>query len=225
MDELVLNLSSATTFVSSSNLASDVKQAIDFLQLYFDREEGCTREQTEKEIAGRKKRSSQAVEWNSKDRNALLGARTVLEDAFRDPEWRLIANSVTALMHVQGMDDGLINVFGGLRAELNSFTSKRTVAPLGSLVRLRKVTQELRLQQTPTWSSIVEDGVDELLEEVITLEQKYLSGVSDLSEAGPKPKKKKGQPVYLPFPTHSSLPQIQLGRTSSSKLNYIVDRG
>lgn len=153
---------------------------------------------------------------------------SVMQEALDDPEWASVNSSVSVNLDVQGLDNELVGAFGGLATDYNA--RGRTLVPLDDLVTLRVDLKELRKHDVGSWKDD-----EDLREELITFEakRKREAAIPPKSKAivdtEPKPnkpikkKRKKGElEVLLPIPADSIFRQIQLGSSTSAKLNWVV---
>lgn len=168
--------------------------------------------------------SEKCLKWSEEDRQGLRKAMSVMQEALDDPEWSSVNGSVSVNLDVHGLDSELINAFGGLAAGDNA--RGRTLVPLDDLVTLRVDLKELRKSSVGSWKDD-----EDLREELITFEAKRKREASiptkskAIVDSGPKPakKRKNGElEVLLPIPADSLFRRIQLGSSTSAKLNWVV---
>ncbi|ORY92708.1 SNF2 family N-terminal domain-domain-containing protein [Leucosporidium creatinivorum] len=169
--------------------------------------------------------SEKSLKWSDEDRQGLRKAMSVMQEALDDPEWASVNGSVSVNLDVRGLDDELIGVFGGLSASKNA--RGRTLVPLDDLVTLRVDLKELRKPDIGVWKDD-----DDLREELITFEARRKreaaippknKAIVDTETKPVKKKRKKGElEVLLPLPADSLFHQIQLGSSTSAKLNWVV---
>ncbi|GAA5963090.1 hypothetical protein JCM3765_001766 [Sporobolomyces pararoseus] len=170
--------------------------------------------------------SEKASKWSEDDRVGLKKAIKVMKEALNDQEWKTVVNEVAVAIEVQGLDDEIIRAFGGLTATQNPL--QRSLISLHQLVRLRQDLKELRYADTAEWKDD-----EELIEEVITFEarrKRYEVEIASRKskdeeiESVFKKRSKKDTTPLVPLPSDSIFRNVQLIRTSSAKMNYLIDQ-
>ncbi|GJN89115.1 hypothetical protein Rhopal_002089-T1 [Rhodotorula paludigena] len=203
LDTLCSNLATATTFFGSTEFASQVFEA----RVYAERSMTTKR----------------SVDWSVEDFDTQRKVMQVLQEALDDREVTLTAGTPAVAFEVRGLDDELVRTFLGLKAANNPLG--RTLVSQNELVRLRVDLKELQHADVKGW-----DDDEELIEELITFEDKRKridarpkNYVADPDEEPLfKKRGKKDKTPIVPLPDDSVFRQVQLVRTTSSKINYIV---
>ncbi|GAA6012949.1 hypothetical protein JCM10207_008392 [Rhodosporidiobolus poonsookiae] len=209
LSTLVDNLSTASTFFGSEELLGQL----------FD-----ARNYAEKRLNG-----ESSLKWTEGERKGLRTALTVMQEALDDRETRLTSGAPAVAFEVEGFPDDLLAPFLGLSAKKNALG--RTLVTQPQLVRLRMNLKELRREDVKEW-----DDDEELIEEMITFEdkRKRLDAEPKLPK-GQKPEPSDEPPLFkkrgksdttplVPLPKDSVFSNIRLVRTTSAKINYIVDQ-
>lgn len=203
---IVSNLNQSSTFFSSERMQNDLRATLDNALSYVKSIEGDNANAIW---------SRGALTWIQKDRDALLEAVLMLQEAFRHSEWIQVVSSISPQIQVSSISKPLTQLYSGLDKEKN--TTNRTLWSLGSVVALRSTVKYLLQEKT---NSI--DG-EELEEEIITFETKKKWNLDNkVVEKIPR-KKRKASAEYLP--SDSTLLNVTLGATTSSKINYIINKG
>lgn len=203
LDTLCSNLATATTFFGSTEFASQVFEA----RVYAERSMTTKR----------------SVDWSVEDFDTQRKVMQVLQEVLDDREVTLTAGTPAVAFEVRGLDDELVRTFLGLKAANNPLG--RTLVSQNELVRLRVDLKELQHADVKGW-----DDDEELIEELITFEDKRKridarpkNYVADPDEEPLfKKRGKKDKTPIVPLPDDSVFRQVQLVRTTSSKINYIV---
>ena len=206
LDELTDNLSAASSFFSSSDFQTRLADAI------RNSEETLNSEKSSK--------------WSEQDRQGLAKAISVMQEALRDSDWRAVVGSVGVNVEVHGLDEELIKLFGGVPKDKDT-----SLMPLQGLVTLRVNLKELQKPDVGAWKDD-----EDLREELITFEQKRQrlealpansKARAELEEEAKlkKKKRKKSDAALppLPLPSASIFHHIQLGTTTSAKVNYVIN--
>lgn len=157
--------------------------------------------------------SDKSVTWSDEDKEAQTKAIAVMQESLDDPEWRHVVNNIGVAIEVDNLDAGIVEAYGGLTAE-------RTILSVSSLVTLKRALKEVR---RPDVGAPTDD--EELVEELITYEQKRLREMNSTEEPTSPTKKGKRKlelEVLLPLPDNSALFDVTVGATTSAKLNYVL---
>lgn len=207
LNELCSNLASASTFFSSDSVGAQVRNSQEWAQQRLD--------------------SDKAAKWSEDDKRGQTKAIAVLKEASDDKEWNVVVNEFSVAVEVDGLDEDIVKAFGGLRATSNPL--KRSLVSLKQLVRLRQDLRELLHLDVKGWNDD-----EELVEELITFEarrKRYDVEVAsrkskDDDEIIPvfKKRSKKDTTPLAPLPIDSMFANVQLVRTSSAKINYLLDQ-
>ena len=158
--------------------------------------------------------------WSDEDRLAVHHGISIMQEALDDKEWWQVFEGIAVGMHVTEMDDELVNTFGGLRA-VNNSGGGRTLLPLGGLVTFRRDVAELRKPELAMWKDD-----EDLVEEVITFEKKRQFDSLQPHQPSQSPVKRKPKNAHaqlVPLPIDSSFRRIQIGASTSTKLNFVVE--
>lgn len=206
LNRLVNNLSQSSTFFASEQLQKDLRDSLEYVASFFKPTEGDDKSAI---------RSRRALTWSQKDRDALSEVVLILKEAFRHSEWLQVVASISPQIEVSSVSQPLTQLYSGLDEEKNA--SNRTLWPLGGVVALRSTVKYLLEEQT---SQI--DG-EEFEEEIITFEtQKKWNLDNKVVE---KISRKKRKATTNSLPSDSTLLNVNLGATTSVKVNYIVEKG
>lgn len=197
-DELATNLSASSFFFANNEIAGRLVDAIRF--------------------ANDSAKSSKAAAWSAADRAQLDKALSVVREALDDPDWNQLVMGQAVLVATDGIDPELMDEFGGLK-QRDTSEGVADLMPLGGLVTLRGTLHQLRRETAEGWPKWRDD--EELGEELITRQQQ-------MRREGWKPPrmatKKKGEVEQLKeLGDGSAFRNIKLGRTSSAKLNWVID--
>lgn len=203
LDTLCSNLATATTFFGSAEYYSHLVEA---------------RKYAEESLA-----TKRSADWSDDDRAKQRKVVEVFQEALDDPEVALTAATPAVAVEVAGLDDELVRTFVGLRASHNP--RGRTLVSQNELVRMRVDLKELQREDVKAW----EDD-EELVEELITFEDKRKRVDARPKNYEPDPDEqplfkkrgKKDATPLVPLPDDSVFCRVQLVRTTSSKINYIV---
>ncbi|GAA6012278.1 hypothetical protein JCM11491_007080 [Sporobolomyces phaffii] len=207
LKSLCSNLATASTFFASSEIGARLR-------------EGATWAQERLE-------SEKAAKWTEEDRQGLAKAIAVMKEAYDDREWNLVTGEVSVAIEVVGLDDEIIKAFGGLTAAKNPLN--RSLVSLHQLTRLRQDLKELRHADVKGWNDD-----EELVEELITFEarrKRYDVEIANRKSKDEeevvsvfKKRPKKDTTPLVPIPSDSMFRNVQLLRTSSAKINYLLDQ-
>ncbi|GAA5845521.1 hypothetical protein JCM5353_005679 [Sporobolomyces roseus] len=201
--EISTNLAASTTFYTSSDSQDFLRHGVDESKRHLNLDS--------------------SRRWSSEDRAGLRKVIRVVEEALRDVEVGLIAGELSVAIEVRGVEEKILETFGGLRAAVTQSESGGTRALLSTrqLVRLRRSVAELSREDVKDW-----DDHEDLIDELITAEKKRQHAEANASKkARVKPDTKKRFKVDSPkiaLPDNSSLLRIELVRTTSSKINHIL---
>ncbi|GAA6056120.1 hypothetical protein JCM3770_006004 [Rhodotorula araucariae] len=203
LDTLCSNMATATTFFGSFEFMPHLAEARKFAE----------------EALGTKRSAS----WTADEREKMHKVVEVFQEALDDPEVMLTADTPAVACEVTGLDEDLVRTFGGLKASRNPLG--RTVVSQNELVRMRVDLKELQRADVKGW-----DDDEELVEELITFEEKRkrIDARPKDFEVDPdeeplfKKRSKKDATPLVPLPDDSMFRRVQLVRTTSSKINYIV---
>jgi hypothetical protein len=203
---LCSNFATASTFFASDEIGWRLRQGAEWAEERLE--------------------SEKAARWSEEDRQGLVKAIEVMKEAYNDGEWNLIVGEVSIAIEVEGLDDELIKAFAGLTAAKNPL--KRSLLSAQQLIRLRQDLKELQHVDVKGWNDD-----EELVEELITFEARrkrydveIASRKSKDEEVVPvfKKRTKKDATSIVPLPVDSIFRNIQLVRTSSAKINYLLDQ-
>ncbi|GAA5911481.1 uncharacterized protein JCM6883_005773 [Sporobolomyces salmoneus] len=203
---LCSNLATASTFFASDEIGPRLRDAAVWAQERLE--------------------SKKATTWSEEDRRGLAKAIEVMKEAYTDLEWNLVVNEVSVAVEVQGLDDELVKAFNGLTSTKNPL--KRSLVSLHQLVRLRQDLKELQHVDVKGWNDD-----EELIEELITFESRRKRFDAEIANRKSKEEEvvsvfkkrpKKDLTPLAPLPSDSSLRNVQFIRTSSAKINYLLDQ-
>jgi len=203
LDVLCSNLATATTFFGSSEYYQHLVEA---------------RKYGEEALA-----TKRSADWSDDDRAKQRKVVDVFQEALDDPEVALTAGTPAVAMEVANLDDELVRTFIGLSGARNP--RGRALVSQNELVRLRVDLKELQREDVKAWADD-----EELVEELITFEdkRKRVDARPKNFEADPdeeplfKKRGKKDATPLVPLPDDSIFRRVQLVRTTSSKINFIV---
>lgn len=206
LKSLCSNLATASTFFASDEIGTRLREGA-----------GWALERLE---------SHKALKWTDEDKEGLRKVIKVMKEAYEDREWNLVVQDVSVAVEVEGLSDEIIKAFGGVTASRNPL--KRSLLSLSSLVRLRQDLKELRHTDVKGWND-----AEELEEELLTFEARRKR--FDIEIASRKSKEeevisvfkkrsKKDVTPLAPLPFDSIFGKTQLIRTSSGKINYLLDQ-
>ncbi|BGP47916.1 hypothetical protein JCM10450v2_003781 [Rhodotorula kratochvilovae] len=203
LDTLCNNIATATTFFGSFEFMPHLAEARKFAE----------------EALGTKRSTT----WTADERAKMRKVVEVFQEALDDPEVMLTAGTPAVACEVVGLDDELVRTFAGLKAARNP--RSRTLVSQNELVRMRVDLKELQRADVKAWGDD-----EELVEELITFEEKRrrIDARPKNYEADPdeeplfKRRGKKDTTPLVPLPADSMFRKVQLVRTTSSKINYIV---
>ncbi|KAL8283862.1 hypothetical protein RQP46_005294 [Phenoliferia psychrophenolica] len=202
LDELTLNLGTSSVFFAASTTYGRMWDAIKYSQ---------------ERLA-----SEKSAAWTPEDRLGQQKAIEVMQEALADRQWRHVMQSQSIAFDVSGLDPALVKSYRGL-SPLDA--QDRTLVPSSQLVQLRTNLKEVR---RPTVGAFEDE--DELVEELITFEEKRVREIDtpavepDPPATTPKRKRKAPGEVerLLPLPEDSQLSKVEVGATTSAKLNYVI---
>ncbi|GAA5878684.1 hypothetical protein JCM16303_002170 [Sporobolomyces ruberrimus] len=206
LKSLCSNLATASTFFASDEISHLLRQGAEWAQERLD--------------------SRKALGWTEEDRQGLKKAIAVMKEAYADREWNQVSTNISVAIEVRGLDDEIIKAFAGLTAAKNPLN--RSLVSLHQLVRLRQDLKELRHEDVQGWKDD-----EELIEEMITFEARrkrydveIASRTSKEEEVVSvfKKRPKKDTTALVPLPADSMFRNVQLIRTSSAKINYLLDQ-
>ncbi|GAA5914943.1 hypothetical protein JCM8208_000780 [Rhodotorula glutinis] len=203
LDVLCSNLATATTFFGSSEYYQHLVEARKF------GEESLV--------------TNRSATWTDDERLKQRKVVDVFQEALDDPEVALTAATPAVAMEVANLDDELVRTFVGLGSTRNP--RGRALVSQNELVRLRVDLKELQREDVKAW-----DDDEDLVEELITFEEKRkrVDARPKNFEADPdeeplfKKRSKKDTTPLVPLPDDSVFRRVQLVRTTSSKINFIV---
>ena len=203
LDVLCSNLATATTFFGSSEYYQHLVEA---------------RKYGEEALV-----TKRSADWSDDDRTKQRKVVDVFQEALDDPEVALTAGTPAVAMEVANLDDELVRTFIGLSGTRNP--RGRALVSQNELVRLRVDLKELQREDVKAWADD-----EELVEELITFEEKRkrVDARPKNFEADPdeeplfKKRGKKDATPLVPLPDDSIFRRVQLVRTTSSKINFIV---
>ena len=206
LKSLCSNLATASTFFASDEIGTRLREGA-----------GWALERLE---------SHKALKWTDEDKEGLRKVIKVMKEAYEDREWNLVVQDVSVAVEVEGLSDEIIKAFGGVTASRNPL--KRSLLSLSSLVRLRQDLKELRHTDVKGWND-----AEELEEELLTFEARRKR--FDIEIASRKSKEEEVISVFkkrskrdvtplAPLPFDSIFGKTQLIRTSSGKINYLLDQ-
>jgi len=184
LQELTMNLATSTTFFASSHTRPEAKIAIKSNNSLL-KQDGLSDE----------------------DREGIKSAIEILTTAGQDSTWRLVTDQISVCVEVTGIDESIIETFGGVIEPRSLLCTKQ-------LVRLRRIIEELQHEDVKEW-----EVDEELSEEMISFEAKAARGEKSLF----KQRSKTNDVLLHPLPDDSFLRKIQLVRTSSAKINHVLD--
>ncbi|GAA5861028.1 hypothetical protein JCM8547_008012 [Rhodosporidiobolus lusitaniae] len=201
---LTANLATSTVFFSSSEFIGQLVDSRNYIEKRLNSKSTC-------------------IQWTAEERQGLEKVVQVYDEVMQDRECGVMAEGPSVAMEVDGFPTDLRAPFSVLSASKNP--AGRSVLPQGQLVRLLVNLKELRREDVKAW-----DDDEELVEELITLEDKRKRLDTVLKGHEPpeellnlfKKRSKKDQTPLVALPDDSVLKQIQLVRTTSAKVNYIV---
>ncbi|GAA5970910.1 hypothetical protein JCM11641_004505 [Rhodosporidiobolus odoratus] len=204
LDTLTDNLQASTTFFGSTEFYWQLTEARDYGK-------------------DRLEKKDTKVKFTDDERQGLRKALEVIQEVLDDREAQLTSSAPGVAFEVEGFANDLLSPFLGLSAARNPL--QRTVVSQSQLVRLRVNLKELRREDVKAW----EDD-EELLEEMITFEEKRkrldavpAGDAADMEEPLFKKRGKKDDTPLTALHTDSSFKQIRLVRTTSAKINHIVN--
>lgn len=197
LDTLSENVASATTFFGSSDFIQQISEARKFA----------------KETSA----SYKSLAWTDEERFKEAQVIEILDEVLADPAACLTVDYPSIAFEVSGFPHDLFSTFRGYHGE------GATLVPASELVRLRVDVTELRRLDVKEW-----DDEEEFLEELLTFEQKRKR--IDARPKNYKPDadeqplfKKKGKNAKIELaPLPDVFQRIQLGRTTSAKINHII---
>ncbi|GAA5928576.1 DEAD/DEAH box helicase [Sporobolomyces koalae] len=204
LKSLCSNLATASTFFASDEVGHRLREGAGWAQERLD--------------------SEKAVKWSEEDRQGLREAIAVMKAAYSDVEWNLMVNEVSVTIEVEGLDDELVKAFNGITSSQNPLG--RSLVSLHQLVRLRQDLKELQHIDVKAWNDD-----EELVEELLTFEarrKRYDVEIASRKSKDEevvsvfKKRSKKDTTPLVPLPLDSTFRQIQLVRTSSAKINYLI---
>ncbi|GAA5861885.1 hypothetical protein JCM3774_001339 [Rhodotorula dairenensis] len=201
LDTLTENVASATTFFGSQEFHQQISDARRFAR---------------EMLASRK-----SLAWTDEERCKEEQVVRVLDEVLADPAAILTAGEPSIAFEVFGIPAELVSTFRGLGTEEGSRGC--ALVPASELVRLRVDLKELRHADVKGW-----DDDEDLVEELITFEEKRKR--IDARPKNYKPDedeqplfKKRGKNDRVELaPLPDVFRNIQLGRTTSAKINHII---
>jgi hypothetical protein len=160
---------------------------------------------------------------SKEDWDGLHRAHDVLREALDDEGIKL--STITSLspgLEVRGLDSRLAGKFGGLVGVKEEGDGGgegvARIVPSSRLVELRVAVEQMRRPGVAAW---VDD--EDLVEEVLTYDAQRIANLVNPEVSATKEPKINYDLPLLPLPSSSSFLDANLGRSTSAKINFVVD--
>lgn len=182
--------------------------------------------------------SDKPLNWTEEDRRGQIRAMEVVKEALEDEEWRQVVRTKTVQVEVTGLDDkGLVEAFDGFLPPPSGSNSTTTstrdkpLLPLGSLVTMRRLLNDLRLESNVSPWRDEEELKEELLTGEVRRRRALVEELSEEEKAAMKSsrkRKKSGEggstatSSLRDWPEGSCFPKVSIGNSTSAKINWVV---